>query len=62
MFKIHTLKTEIPDLTLTDGICPVPLGVSLAYIIVVDYRNMFPKIAYHLQLVRNDGEQITVLP
>lgn len=50
------------DLTLTDGVCPVPVGVSLAYIIVVDYRSMSPKIACHLQNICNDGEQITILP
>lgn len=51
-----------PDLSLTEGTNPVPLGVSLAYVLVVDYRNMFPKVACHLQYVCNDGEQITVLP
>lgn len=56
------MKEEIPDLALTDGICPVPLGVSLAYVLVVDYSNMFPKVACHLHITCNDGEQITLLP
>lgn len=50
------------DLTLTEGICPVPLGVSLAYVIVVDYRKMIPRVSLNLQNVCNDGEQITLLP
>lgn len=52
---------ENPDLTLTEGICPVPIGISLAYIIIVEYRNMYPRVAVDLQLVRNDGEQISIL-
>lgn len=51
-----------PDLTLTEGTNTVPLGVSLAYVLVVDYRNMFPRVSLNLQITCNDGEQITVLP
>ena len=50
------------DLTLTEGICPVPIGVSLAYVIVVEYCGMFPRVACHVQEVCNDGSVITILP
>lgn len=50
------------DLTLSEGVCPVPLGISLAYVIVVEYGAMFPKIALNLQNICNDGERITLLP
>lgn len=50
------------DLSLTDAPCPVPLGVSLAYVIVVEYSNMYPRVAINLQQACNDGETITLLP
>jgi len=51
-----------PDLSLVDGCTPVPLGVSLAWVIVVDYRTMVPRVSVKLQQACNDGDTITLLP
>lgn len=57
----HIMKENL-DLSPVEPLCPVPLGVSFAYVVVVDYRNLFPKVVANLQLVRNDGKRITLLP
>lgn len=51
-----------PDIALTDSAYPVPLGISLAYVIVVEYRGIYCRVACNVQTVCNDGERITLLP
>ena len=48
--------------SVTGCINPVPIGFSLCWMIVVDYRKVWPIVSVNLQIACNDGDTITLLP